>query len=426
MIRHLSKSLLTGAVLGLALSLSPANAQELSLWHAYGDPGTAMFQKMADLYKREHPNVTVKALSMPREQWIQRSIAALNTSTAPDLIANDNDVMVQVEKSTGKLADLKPAVAEIPAADRAFITEGDIGGSSFKGKLIMLPVNRAIVGLGARKTWLDEVGETFPKTWGDYLRVAGKFKEKHKDTYPVGLHAGTPAAITYAGIDLMAYGNGAPHVLVDEKGDIVIDKPYVAKPLIEYLKLFTEYKYVSPETTNYTFVELNQMVEAGKVGLFRVGNWSVAKWDKEGPKGDYVIGPYPSMEPGGTGAMIVSTLRGVAVPENAKNKEAAIGFVKFLMSKAPQQVFLDDLGGALRTDLDASKVTPGLKPFLEKDVKLQTDDFASAVFPWYGSLQEKYYRMLLEAIGNPPKDWNAWVQATAEKLRAAVVELKKT
>jgi ABC-type glycerol-3-phosphate transport system substrate-binding protein len=218
-----------------------AAAEELTVWHAYGDQGLNTLQQIADTYSHDHSSLAVKSVSMSREQWLARSIAALSTSTAPDIIFYDNDLMVQVEKNTGKLTDLTPALNALPPDARGFVSDGDVGGSSFGKKLIMMPVNRAIVGLGARKSWLAEVGETFPKTWDDFLRVAEKFK-KAKGGYPIGLHAGTPAAITYAGIDLFAYGNGAPHTQVDENGDIIIDQPYVATPLIGYLKLFTQYK----------------------------------------------------------------------------------------------------------------------------------------------------------------------------------------
>lgn len=420
-----TRRLLTLAALGLAL-IAPglAAAQEVTIWHDKGDAGIQMIQRIAELYKREKPGVTVKSISMPTDQWLARSIAALNTNTAPDILFNDNDRMIAVQKSTGKLSDLTAVVAGLSAADRANLTAGDLGASTFQGKLIQMPMARVVVGLGVRKSWLAEVGETFPRTWDDFLRIAGKFKEKRKDAYPLALHAGSPGSITAAGIDLFAYGNGAPHALVDEAGNIVIDQPNVAKPLVEYLKLFTEYKYVSPETTNYTFVELYQMIEGGKAGFFRVGNWNVAKWDKQPPAGDYEVGPYPSFG-NGTGAMIVSTIRGMGVPENARNKEAALSFVAFLLSKPAQQSALDLMGGAVRSDLDTAGVTPSLRPFLAKDVKLQTDDFLGAVFPWYGKLQEIYYRLLLDAIANPPKDWNAWVKTTADKLRAEVAVLMK-
>ncbi len=402
-----------------------AAAQELTIWHDKGDPGIAMIQRIADLYRQDHPSVTVKSISMPTDQWQQRSIAALNTNTAPDILFNDNDRMILVQKSTGKLSDLVPVLDSIAPGDRANLSSGDLGASSFEGKLIQLPIQRVIVGLGVRTSWLNEVGETFPKTWDDFLRIGRKFKERHKDAYPLALHAGSPGSMTSAGIDLFAYGNGAPHALLDNNGEIVIDQPYVAKPLTEYLKLYTEYKFVSPETTNYGFVELYQMIEGGKAGMFRVGNWNVAKWDKQPPAGDYQVGPYPSFGQA-VGSMIVSTIRGMGVPENAPNKEAALGFAKFLVGKPAQQASLDLMGGAIRNDLDTSAVTPGLRAFLSKDVKLQTDDFLSSVFPWYGKLQESYYRLLLDAIANPPKDWNAWVQATAAKLRAEVATLKKT
>jgi len=288
--------------------------------------------------------VTVRSISMPTDQWLARTIAALNTNTPPDIVFNDNDRIIQVQQSTGKLADLTATVAGMVADDRSHLSAGDLGASSFQGKLIQIPFQRVIVGLGVRKSWLAEIGEPFPRSWDDFLRVAGKFKDKHKDAFPIALHAGSPGAITGAGISLFAYGNGASHVLVDEKGEIVIDQPAVARPLVEYLKLFTHYKYVSPDAINHGFVELYQMIEGGKAGMFRTGNWNVAKWDKQPPAGDYVVGPHPNFGTG-NGAMIVATIRGMAVPENARNKQAALKFVTFLASRPAQQVSFDLMGG---------------------------------------------------------------------------------
>ncbi len=60
------------------------------IWHDKGEDGLRMIEQMAELYKKDHPGVTVKSLSMPTEQWFSRSIAALNTNTAPDILFNDN------------------------------------------------------------------------------------------------------------------------------------------------------------------------------------------------------------------------------------------------------------------------------------------------------------------------------------------------
>lgn len=421
----MSRRLVPALALAAALAGATASsAQEIMIWHDKGDPGIAMIDRIAEIYRRQKPGVTIRSISMPTDQWIQRTIAALNTNTAPDIVFNDNDRMVQVQQSTGKLADLRPLLDGLAAGDRTHLSSGDVGASSFQGRMIQFPIQRVIVGLGARKSWLAEIGEPFPKTWEDVLRVAGKFRDARRDSVPLALHAGSAGSMTGAGISLFAYGNGATNVLVNQAGEIVIDRPEVARPLVEYLKLFTEYKIVSRDALNHGFVELYQFIEGGKAGMFRVGNWNVAKWDRQPPAGDYVVGPYPSFG-NGPGRMIVATIRGLAVPENARNRQAAQEFVAFFATREAQQVSLDAMGGSIRPDLDLSNVTPGLRAFLDKDMPLQTDDFLNTVFPWYGKLQEAYHRMLVAAIANPPADWNAWLATTAASLRAEVATLKR-
>lgn len=404
-------------------------AQEIMIWHDKGEDGLRMIEQMSELYKKDHPNVTVKSLSMPTEQWFSRSIAALNTNTAPDILFNDNTRIVSIQQSTGKLSDLKPEADELPSADKSFLTEGDWAASTFKGRIVQIPFQRTMTGLGVRKSWLEKVGEQPPKTWDDVLRIGKKFQEQDpdgngkRDTFGIAMQAGDAPSITGGGINLLVYGNGLLHPLVNEKGDIVIDQPEVSKAITEYIKLFTEYKLVSPETVNHTFTDMYQLIEGGRVGMFRVGNWNVGKWDKQPPAGDYVVVPYPSFT-NTLGAMVVGSVRGMAVPENAKNKDAAKQFVKFIVSKQAQQISLTNMGGVVRNDLDTASVTPGLKPFLARDVKLQTDDFLSSAFPWYLKLQESYYKHLIGAINNPPKDLNAWVKATADKLREEQASLK--
>jgi ABC-type glycerol-3-phosphate transport system substrate-binding protein len=239
----------------------------------------------------------------------------------------------------------------------------------------------------------------------------------------MAMQGGDPSSLIDAGTSMLIYGNGVKHALVDDAGEIVIDQPEVAKVTIEYLKLYTQYKLVSPETVNQTFTDMYQLIEGGRVGEFRVGNWNVGKWDKLPPAGDYVIGPFPKIGDG-TSSFVVGSIRGMAVPTNSPHADAAKEFLKFLVAKAPQQVSLDDMGGTVRSDLDTSKVTPGLRPFIAADAHLQVADNAVTIFPWFIKLQAAYYKMLIGAISDPPADWDAWIKDTATKLRAELVSLK--
>ncbi len=410
-------SLLVLACLGSSIA---ARAQQLVIWHDKGDDGIRMVQAMAEQFTKDHPGITVKSVSMPTDQWFSRSTAALNTGTSPDILFNDGFRLVQLQQQTHKLADLAPQMQQAPADDRKFLSAGDMAAATYDGKLLMIPFQRVITGWAVRKSWLDKVGEPVPKTWEDVLRVGRKFQDQTPGgaghVYGIAMQGGDAPSMIDAGSGMLTYGNGQPHALVDETGKVVIDQPEVAKVTIEYLKLYTQYKLVSPDTVDQTFTDMYQLIEGGRVGMFRVGNWNVGKWDKQPPAGDYVIGPFPKIGDG-TPSFVVGSIRGMAVPTNSPHAAAAKQFVQFILSKAAQQISLDDMGGVVRSDLDISHVTPGLRPFVSPDAKLQLADDAVTRFPWYLKLENDYYRMMIAAISNPPKDWESWIKETAAKLR---------
>lgn len=421
---------LLGATALACILANAAGAEELVIWHDKGDDGIRMIEQMAAIYAKTNPGVTIKSLSFPTEQWFSKVIAALNTNTAPDIIFNDDSRIVRIQQTTGKLEEMTPQIEAMPAADRAFLTAADKTSGTLEGKLLMVPFQRTIAGWGVRKSWLDKVGETFPVTWADTLRVAEKFQKGDpdgngkNDTYGMAWQAGNAGSIFGGSINLLAFGTGADHALIDDDAKIIITKPEVAKPTVEFLKLFTEYKLVAPDTVNHTFTDMYQLIEGGRAGMFRVGNWNVGKWDKETITGDYLVGAFPQFITADKGSMVIGSVRGMAVPTNSPHKEAAKKFVAALVDRDIQQRSLENMGGVVRTDLDTAKVTPSLKPFVDPATKLASTDFMTAKFPWYPALQETYYKKLVGAISSPPADWDAWLKQTATDLQAEVEKLK--
>ena len=426
-----SLRLMVCAAIGWLLSAIPVFAQQIVIWHDKGDDGTKMLQQMAEVFARDHPGFSIRSVSMPTDQWFSRTIAALNTNTAPDILFNDGFRLVQIQQQTRKLSDLGSQLSELPPDDRKFLNDGDITASTYNRQVLMMPFQRVITGWGARKSWLAKVGEQFPATWDDALRIGRKFQEDdpegtgQKNTYGMAMQGGDPSSMIDAGISILTYGNGVAHSLVDDAGNLVIDQPENARVTIEYLKLYTSYKLLSPETVNHIFTDMYQLIEGGRVGMFRVGNWNVGKWDKQPPAGDYVIGPYPRIGDGKS-SFVVGSVRGMSVPTNSPHADLAKAFTKFLVSKPAQQFSLDNMGGVIRSDIDTSNVTPGLRPFLASDVPLQASDNAVTTFPWFIKLQAAYYKLLMAAISNPPADWDAWMKDTAAKLRAELELLKKS
>ena len=421
----LLKTLVTAA---MALCVSAAAAQELVVWHDLGDNGIKWFGSLSAEFAKAHPGVTIKSLSFPTDQWFGRSIAALNTNTAPDLLFNNYERVIRVEDQTKKLLDMKPVLAQV--SDKGFLGDTDLEVATHGPKMIILPVQRVQMALGVRKSWLDKVGEKFPTTWEDAKRVATKFRDNDPDgngvadTQGFALEAAKPRDLIHM-LDLFVFGSGLRHTLIDPQAKIVIDEPKHAQVLEEFLKTYTEYRFVAPDTINHSFAEMYQVIEGGRAGMFRVGDWNVKKWD--GPtvlKGDFVVGPWPSFDPARKNAVVIGGMRGIAVPENSPNKAMAVEFAKFMLGKPAQQASLDNLGAAVRKDLDVSALSDRQKFFAAPTGTLVSYDFPEAKHAFYPELEAAFHRKLLTGISKPPANWKTFIAETAAEMRELTAKLQ--
>jgi ABC-type glycerol-3-phosphate transport system substrate-binding protein len=283
---------------------------------------------------------------------------------------------------------------------------------------------------GVRKSWLDKVGEKFPATWEDAKRVATKFRDMDPDgngaadTFGFALQAAKPRDLIHM-LDLFTFGSGLRHTLIDPQGKIVIDEPKHAQVLEEFLKTYSEYKFVAPDTINHSFGEMYQVIEGGRAGMFRVGDWNVKKWDGATVlKGDFVIGPWPSYDSARPNAVVIGGMRGIAVPDNSPNKAIAVEFAKFMLGKPAQQASLDNVGSAVRKDLDISALSERQKYFAAPAHNLAAYDFPEATHPFYPELEAAYHRKLLSGIGKPPGNWKAFIAETAGEMRELAAKLQ--
>ena len=418
-----------GAFAAAMLLSAPLKAQELTIWHDLGDNGIKWFQAAGAEFAKTKPGVTVRSLSYPTDQWFGRVIGALNTDTAPDLIFNNYERVIRIENQTGKVMDLKSVLADV--ADRSFLAEDDLKVATYKGKMIILPAQRVQMALGVRKSWLDKTGEKFPETWDDAKRIATKFRDAdpdgngRADTFGFALQAAKPRDLIHM-LDLFTFGSGLRHTLIDPQAQITIDQPKHAQVLEEFLKTYSSYKFVAPDTINHSFNEMYQVIEGGRAGMFRVGDWNVRKWDGANVlNGDFVSGPWPRFTDGEKNAVVIGGMRGVAVPENAPNKALAVEFAKFLLGKQAQQVSLETVGAGVRKDLDVSKLSERQQYFAKAEARLVAYDFPESIHAFYPELEAAFHRKLLAGLASPPADWKPFIAETAKEMRELAAKLSK-
>ncbi len=414
-----SRRLLLGAALATPF-IRPAAAQSrtLQIWHDLGENGTKWFADVATAFAAEESGIQIRAISYPTDQWFGRSIGALNTDTAPDLLFNNYERVIRVATQTGKVADLRPVLDAI--ADRgAYLSEDDLRVATYAGRMIILPVQRVQMAFGVRKSWLEKANESFPRTWDDARRIGLKFQQDSAGRqFGMALQAAKPRDLVHM-LDLFTFGAGLRHTLVDPDGQVVLDDPAHARILVDFLRAFTAERLVAPDTINHSFGEMYQMIEGGRAGMFRVGDWNVAKWD--GPatlKGDFAVGPWPTHADGQQGRVVIGGMRGVAVPENGKQRELATKLAAFLLTKPAQQASLKHVGAAVRKDLDLDGLSDRQRQFAKPEWPLTAYDFPEAALPWYPELEAAYHRRLLAIIAAPPADLAATIPQLAADMRA--------
>jgi len=197
----------------------------------------------------------------------------------------------------------------------------------YKGRLYALPYVGNVQLFAYRKDLFEKYGLPEPKTWEDVLRAAKIIMEKEGIYgYVIRGKKGNPVVTNFLPI-FWAYGAK----ILDERG-----KPAVYSPeAVKALKVFIELKkYCPPGTENFGSAEVRAYLLGGKVAI--VGEvWPAWVPDLENPEKSKVVGKVKIIPPPGARPMIGAWLLGI--PVTSKNKDLALEFILFTLSKEMQK-----------------------------------------------------------------------------------------
>jgi multiple sugar transport system substrate-binding protein len=416
---------------GLAMpAIARAQGATLTIWHDLGENGVNWFERMGRAFAEVRPGVTIRSQSFPTDQWFGRVIGAINTNSAPDLIFNNYERVIRIQTQTSRVMDMRPVLEGV--ADRAFLSSEDLRVGTFRDRMIIIPMQRVQMALGTRLSWLQRVGESAPPvTWEDVRRVSQKFIQGdpdgngRADTFPFALQAARPRDLIHM-LDLFIFGAGLQHTLINPAGEITIDQPEHALVLTEFLRSYSTYRWVPPDTINHSFTEMYQVIEGGRSGMFRVGDWNVRRWDMPNTlAGDFVSHPWPQFFPNRPANVVIAGMRGVGIPENAPNRPLSVEFARFMLTKPAQQASLEIMGSAMRNDLDVSALSERQQWFARAQHRLVAYDFPEATHSFYPELEASFHRRLLAAITSPPRDHDVFVRELARDMRAEAQRLSR-
>lgn len=293
----------------------------------------------------EQNNVRIEAVQAEAAEVPEKLQAQIEAGRVEiDLITQDvNNLFGLVSRNL--VEDLSGSKDRIPEE----VIDAMIDVSTFDGKLLFMPYRPNVEIAYYNERAFNDAGLSIPKTWDELYNVAKAFKDK-EGIGRVAIKANLEGDNVLHVFDFVRSAGGDPYVLNDE-GSV---------RAFEFMQKL--YPQLSPDskTANWNFMNTflaNESVYLGQNWPFGV-NVIVQEGGKEEIKA-YSGWAGPVKESHALGGEVIG------IPKGSPNKELALKFADFLMSKEIQEILVSRLGWpSVRTDA-YGQVEEWQKPYFE-------------------------------------------------------------
>ncbi len=269
-------------------------------------------------------NVKVQAVQTEAADLITK-LEAMNKAGKMeiDIITQDNMQLAQLVDK-GLVEDLTEFKSSIPDS----ILPSLVPVGEFNSKLFFMPYRPNVEIDFYNETKFNEYGLEIPQNWDELLNVAKTFHEK-EGLGRVAVKGTLDGNTTVQLYEFIRQAGGDPLVLNDE-GSV---KAY------EYLKEL--WPYLSPDTARADWNTMNKYLATESVYLGANWPFGVNVIVQEGGKENIkAFGGF-------AGPVKASKVLGgevIGIPVGSPNKDLAVKFMEFLMSKEVQEILVTELG----------------------------------------------------------------------------------
>jgi arabinogalactan oligomer/maltooligosaccharide transport system substrate-binding protein len=228
------------------------------IWHGWQGSYLAEKQAIFDAYTKLHPNVHIQLVN--QDKLIDKSIAAINAGSGPDIIAWADD-------SLGKLALGHLVIPLDDYISKSFVdstyNKAAAEGVEFNGHVWGVPEAVEAVTIMYNKALIT--ADQLPKTTDDMLTFEQTYEQQHKGSYGIVWNTEDP----YFNADWF-YGNGAYYVHPD--GKVGLNNPQG----IAAARYIASYKPYLPSDISYDAA--SSLFSEGKAAAIINGPWSYADY----------------------------------------------------------------------------------------------------------------------------------------------------
>jgi len=349
------------------------DSKSLTIWHYEGDD-SAMGQawaKAVDIFKTEHPDVTVKVEKQVFEQIQKNAKIVLTGDDVPDVMEyNKGNATAGQLASQGLLTPLTDVAKEKGwdkkvSGSLATTAQYDENGLMGSGDWFGVPNYGEFVGVYLNNDLFKENGVEVPTTFDGFEQALAAFKAKGVTPlatagaeYPLGqlwyelvLHYGDRALVD----DYQLFKND-----VDWHGDAMTQ---ATNKLDEWVKK----GYIASDSAGLTAEDMGVSFIAGKAPIMVSGSWWFGRLATE-IKFDWsqTLFPDNKLHPGSSGNLWV-------VPTNAKSKTLAEDFIDITLRPEVQNI-LGEKGGLPVAGDPASITDPKTKELTQNFADIVSAD----------------------------------------------------
>jgi trehalose transport system substrate-binding protein len=348
-------------------------------------------------FEQEH-NVKIEAVQAEAAEVPDKLEAQIKAGKVEiDLITQDvNNLFGLV--SRGLVDDLSGSKDIIPKE----VIDAMVDVSTFDGKLLFLPYRPNVEIAYYNENKFNDAGLSVPKTWDELLNVAKELKDK-EGIGRVAIKANLQGDNVLHIFDFVRSAGGDPYVLNDE-GSV---------KAFEFMQKL--YPLLAPDskTANWNFMNTflaNESVYLGQNWPFGV-NVIVQEGGKKEVKA-YSGWAGPVKESHALGGEVIG------IPKGTPNKDLAIEFAKYLMSKDVQETLVSKLAWpSVRTDAYA-KVEEWQKPYFDAVNQALQNAEPRGNVPYYPEVEKAILGAFQDIVvdGN---DVKSTLDQYAQKIKAA-------
>jgi raffinose/stachyose/melibiose transport system substrate-binding protein len=320
------------------------------------------WQELIAAYKKENPDVTIKATFAPTDQLQTALRAQLGAGGAPDLFVvwpgNGSAMSVKQLAPSGLLADLSDQgwVKSIPESTQPLLGVDD--------KTYMWSPSTTPIGVIYNKQVFKQAGiDALPKTYDDFLAACDKLKKAGK--IPIALGLQTPWVTQLI-----------PYAIAPETA--FADDPNLAKDMLDGKKSFTDSKwdevykryldlekrgYFNPNPNGTTFEQQTEMVANGKAGMaIQVTGTLPGYLDAAKNPDQIATFPFPAGDDPDDLEIAAGISAGLGVSAKTSKMDEAKAFIKWL-GEPPQMAAFAKGGYAVPLVSTGDKLDPLVEPF---------------------------------------------------------------